>query len=263
MRSQHFYFPARERNVAVPETSRTALVTGAARRVGRAIALELARAGLDVIVHYRTSHEEAEAVVEEIVKIDRRAWAIPGDLSLPESWPSVVGQSVAKAGRLDVLVNNASVFPTDLPDTLESMDVVHWERLLRTNLLAPVGLTRAAAPHLSVRGRGVVVNLLDISTLRPWPSHLGYCVSKGALETATLAMARALAPAVRVNGVAPGIAEFPESYDAELRTRLTARVPLGRAGVAEDIARGVRFLVECGDYITGRVLRIDGGRSLA
>ncbi|MCO6436479.1 MAG: SDR family oxidoreductase [Phycisphaerae bacterium] len=242
---------------------KTALVTGSGRRVGRAIALELARSGCDVLVHYHRSASEAQGTAADVRALGRRAEAVCADLSKPDEWDPLVHQAVGLTGRLDVLVNNASIFPTDFPDTLESMNVGFWEQMLRVNLLAPVGLVRAAVPHLKASGGGVVINLLDISTAKPWSNHLAYCVSKGGLETATRALARALAPDVRVNGIAPGIAVFPESYGADLRERLAARVPIGRTGTPEDISRAARFLVESGDFVTGQVLRIDGGRSVA
>lgn len=238
-----------------------ALVTGAARRVGRAIALELARCGCDVAVHYNRSAEDAEIVAEEIRRLGRRAATFAAELNRPETWPGTVERAVQSLGRLDVLVNNASVFQTDQPDTIEEFDAGLWERMFRVNLLAPMGLAHAAREHLAATGAGKIVNLGDAAVDRPWPTHLAYGASKAALTAMTKSLARALAPHVQVNAVAPGIAVFPESYSQELRRKLVSRVPLQREGTPEEVARVVRFLVEEGDYITGQVIPIDGGRS--
>ncbi len=239
-----------------------ALVTGGAQRVGRAIALELARAGYDLSIHYLSSHREAESLAAEIRALGRRAVALKGDLAEPFTWSELVARTTDTLGRLDVLVNNASLFLTPTPDTLAGFNSEEWERMLRVNLIAPVGLCHHAAPHLAKGGDGCVVNLCDISAERPWPDHLAYAASKAGLVAMTKALARSLAPAVRVNGVAPGIAIFPASYTPEMREKLIERVPLKRAGTLADIARTVRFLCAPGSYVTGQVIGVDGGRSV-
>lgn len=241
---------------------KVALVTGGARRVGRAIVLELACAGCDVVVHFDRSRDEADTAAGEVRAMGRRAVSVAAALEDAAAWKSIVDCAVGAFGRLDVLVNNASTFVTDASDTLEAFDPDRWERMLRVNLLAPMGLCHHAAPHLAANGAGRIVNLLDIAAERPWSTHLAYVSSKAALAAMTRALAKALAPGVCVNGIAPGIAVFPESYDEELRRALVERVPLKRAGTPEDIARTVRFLVESGDYITGQIVNVDGGRSL-
>ena len=192
----------------------------------------------------------------------RRAVIIGAVLSDPASWPMVIDETVKGLGRLDILINNASVFLTPKPDSIEAFDVKQWESMFRVNLIAPMGLSHHARPHLERGGKGRIVNLCDISARSPWPDHLAYGASKAALEALTRGLARAMAPDVRVNGVAPGIAVFPDEYPEELRRRLTGKVPLGRPGTPEEVARLVRFLVESGDYITGQIIPIDGGRSL-
>jgi pteridine reductase len=239
-----------------------ALVTGGAKRVGRAIALELARGGCDVAVHYRRSQAEAEEVVALANGLGRRAIAIDGDLTDPAAWPRIVQRTVDGLGRLDILVNNASMFLPDGADSLEQFDSAVWDEMLRTNLTAPVGLCHHARRHLAAKGMGKVVNVCDIAADRPWPDHLAYCASKAGLVAVTKALARALAPEVQVNGVAPGIAVFPDAYSSELRRQLVGRVPLSRPGTPEEVALLVRFLVESADYITGQIVPIDGGRSL-
>ena len=239
-----------------------ALVTGASKRVGRAIVLELARHGCDVAIHYRRSRSEAEELAARVTRTGRNAVTIAGDLSDPVTWPIVVRQAVDALGRLDILVNNASAFLADRPDTIDEFDPKLWETMLRVNLVAPVGLSHHAREHLQARGSGRIVNLCDVSADRPWPDHLAYCASKAGLAAITKGLARALAPDICVYGVAPGIAAFPERFSEGSRHKLTRRVPLGREGTPEEVATLARVLLESGDYITGEIVRIDGGRSL-
>ena len=236
-----------------------ALVTGAARRVGRAVALELASAGCDVAVHYGNSAREADEVVALIEECGRKAVAVRGDLTDAASPKRIVEAAVAALGGLDVLVNNAAVFDSDPED---GFDAGHWERTFQVNAFAPAALIDAAAEALAHGGAGKVVNFCDISADRPWKRYHAYCASKAALISLTQSYARLLAPRVQVNGVSPGIAIFPEDYDEALKAKLVERVPLKRAGTPEEMARMVRFLVEQGDYITGQIINVDGGRSI-
>ncbi len=246
-----------------------ALITGGARRVGRAIVLELSRAGCNVAIHFRESRLEAEQLASQVTGKGRRAVTVHADLNDPQSWPETITQTVDRLGRLDILVNNAAVF---LPkrgearpgavDTIHGFDQDQWEYVLRTNLIAPMALCHHARRFLQAHDGGQIVNLCDISADRPWPEHLAYCASKAALAALTKALARALAPRVQVNGVAPGIALFPDEYAEQRRRELVGRVPLGRAGTPEEVAKLVRFLVESGNYITGQIIAIDGGRGL-
>jgi len=238
---------------------KVALVTGAARRVGRAIALELARAGCDVAVHCRQSAKDAAHLVDEIRDMGRRAVVVAGDLANPETPNRIVAEAVRDLGRLDVLVNNASIFEKT---PLEQADAAAWERILRINTIAPALLAQAAAPFMRQAGAGRIVNLIDILAERPIKRHGPYCASKAALAALTRSLALELAPEITVNGIAPGIAVFPENYDEDLRSRLTANVPLKRTGSPEQIAALVRFLVTEGDYITGQIIAVDGGMSL-
>lgn len=238
------------------------LVTGGAKRVGRALSLAFARGGCDVAVHYRASQQQAEQVVQEIRDMGQHAVAVRGELGESADWPQIIQRTVDQLGRLDVLVNNAAEFLGETADTIDGFDPGLWDRMLRVNLLAPMGLAHYARPHLEAGGQGKIINLCDISSDRPWPDHLAYCCSKAALSALTKGLARALAPGIQVNGVAPGIAVFPDQYSEELRSRLIRQVPLGRAGTPEELARFVRALIESGDYITGEIVRFDGGRSL-
>jgi pteridine reductase len=236
-----------------------ALVTGAARRVGRAVALELAAGGYDVAVHYRHSAEAAAEVVRQVQARGRRASLIQADLAQEASWERIVAACLEALGRLDALVNNAAVFEAM---RLAEFDATAWERTLRINLTAVAGLCHHAAEPLRAGGRGCVVNLCDIAADRPFPEYLAYSCSKAGLVALTRALAVELAPAVRVNGVSPGIAVFPDDYDPPTRAHLTAEVPLQRAGTPEDVARAVRYLVCDAPYVTGQILRVDGGRSV-
>ena len=236
-----------------------ALVTGGARRVGRAIALELAGAGCDIALHFRRSQDDARAVVGDVAALGRRAEMIQADLADPDAPRMVVESTVQAFGRLDVLVNNASVFDRM---RIDEFDLQAWERTMRVNLAAPAALAACARPWLEASGAGKIVNLCDVSADRPWPSRLAYCASKAGLVSLTRALAKALAPRVQVNGVSPGIAAFPDDCEAAARQRLIDNIPLQRAGNPQDIARTVRFLVWEGDYITGQIINVDGGWSI-
>lgn len=246
--------------------SPVALVTGGARRVGRAIAIALAEAGYAIALHFRSSGVDAQSTADEVQKLGRRCALIEADLSNEATWPRIIDQTIAALGRLDVLVNNASLFDPrprlDRHTTGAGFDVVDWDRMFRINATAAAGLSHYARPHLEAGGQGRIVNLCDISAENPWPGYLSYCCSKAALVALTRGLAKAYAPRITVNGVSPGIAEFPKEYPVEFRNKLIAQVPLKRAGTPDEVARLVRFLVESGDYITGQIIAIDGGRSL-
>ena len=229
---------------------RVALVTGGAVRVGRAIVEALAEAGCRVVVHYRHSAAEAASLVATLDEQGRPAVAVRADLAEPAAWGPLIDAAVKPWGRLDILVNNASLFIHG-DDSLAGFAAERWAELLRVNLTAPAGLAHHAQRYLAADGGGLIVNLCDIAAERPWPQHLAYCASKAGLVSVTRALARALAPAVRVNGIAPGIAVFPESYPAEQRQALVDRVPLQRGGHAP--RRG-----EAG-AVPGRVRRLRDG----
>ena len=235
------------------------MVTGAARRVGRAIALALADAGADIALHYYTSRRDAGETAAQIRLTGRRCLLVSGDLADPAAPERMIAQVVDGLGRLDVLVNNASVFECR---TLAASDTAFWQRTLAVNLQTPALLARSAAPQMMLAGAGRIVNLADILAERPPRGYAAYVASKAGLIGLTRALARELAPAITVNAVAPGIAEFPEEYDAEMQGKLIEKVPLERPGTSEEVAALVRFLVTQGAYITGQTLCIDGGRSI-
>lgn len=239
---------------------RIVLVTGAARRVGRAIALEFASKGCRVIVHYRSSENEAQDLVAEIVRRGGKADALRADLSQRIEVQSLIREIENRHGYVDVLVNNASeFFETPLLTTSDD----DWDRMLRSNLTAPFWLARRAAPMMIERKCGVIVNIVDVQAERYLDDHLAYCVSKAGLAMLTKGLARELAPHVRVVGVAPGPVVWPEHYSQAKRDAIEHRVPLKRGGSAEDVAHAVRFLVEEADFVTGDILNVDGGAAIA
>jgi len=240
-------------------SGKVALVTGAAKRVGRAIALELARAGCDVAVHYRSSADAAREVADAIEQMGRRVALVSGDLTDLKTPERIVSQTIDSLGRVDVLVNNASAFGKT---PIAQVDAETYERMFLVNTIGPGLLTRAVMPIMRSAGAGRIINLVDILAERPLKRYGPYCASKAALANLTRSLALELAPEITVNAVAPGIAVFPEDYDEELRHRLVSRVPLRREGTPQEIAALVRFLVTEGDYITGQIIAIDGGRSI-
>jgi len=234
------------------------LITGGAARLGRAMVVEMAQRGWRVVFTYRRSQAAAQDLVAQLTEQGLLAEAIAADLDDPAARQRLLALVGSRCGRLDALVNNAAVFPRT---PLEQLDLATWARVLTTNLETPVFLTLAAAQLLRA-ARGAVVNLLDIHARYPVRSFLPYCVSKAALEGATRALAVELAPAVRVNGVAPGIALFPDETPEDVRQRQLARTLMRREGGAEEIARAVRFLIEDTETLTGHVLVVDGGRTV-
>jgi pteridine reductase len=241
------------------DAGKVALITGGAKRVGRAVALGLAELGYDVAFTYLSSEAEARGVVAEIEALGRRGVMIRADLTRPAEAVDEVHRAVAgEFGRLDVLVNSASWYAkADLrettPEIVQRLNAIHVE--------SPLLLCQRFESML--RGaRGHVVNMVDLLAERPWPAYLAYCASKAGLWNLTLGLARELAPEVTVNGIAPGVVEWPEDYPEAEREKYLKRVPLGRAGTAEDVANVVRFLVTGGTYVTGQIIRLDGGRSV-
>lgn len=238
---------------------RVALVTGGARRVGRAIVERLARGGCKVAVHYHESKKAADEALEASRGFGVDAASFHADLAEPAQTARLVPAVLERFGRLDILINNAAVFE---PMALDGFDAGAWDRQLRINLAAPMVLSHAAREPLRA-ARGRIVNITDAGTSRPWPGHLAYIASKGGLETLTKALARAFAPEVNVVGIAPGIVEWPADYSAKQRSKLIERVPLRRPGSANDVAAAVSFLLTEADYVTGVILPIDGGRRIA
>ncbi|QOJ15090.1 MAG: SDR family oxidoreductase [Planctomycetia bacterium] len=236
----------------------TALITGASRRIGRAIAERLADAGCNVALHCRHADEHAHACRDACAARGVRAVTLEASLLDPDAVAALPGLVVAEFGRLDILINNAATFE---PMSLADFSLDRWQRDLAVNLTAPMILAHASAAALRSAG-GRVINLCDAAAERPFPGYLSYCTSKAALESLTRSLALALAPEVCVVGVAPGVALWPDPMDSATKERLLSRIPLGRSGEPSDIAELIHFLLERGDYITGQILRVDGGRAL-
>jgi pteridine reductase len=237
-----------------------ALITGAARRLGAAIARRLHAAGYDVSLHYRHSADDMAALVAELnAARANSAMAWSAELAEYDRLPELVANTVGHFGRLDALVNNASAFS---PTPLGTITPADWDGQFLINARAPLILAQAAAPHLRLT-RGAIVNLIDIYAERPLRDHVVYCMSKAALVAGTRALALELAPEVRVNAIAPGAILWPEGdKDEASKAALLARTPLGRIGTPEEIADAVRWLLEGAGYTTGQVVRVDGGRML-
>jgi pteridine reductase len=239
-----------------PLLNRVALVTGSAKRLGRAVALRLAQEGADVVVHYHSSQAEARETVSEVEKLGRRGIALAADLASVSEIQRLFQQTFDHFGRLDILVNNAANFlPTEFASTSEKL----WNESLDTNLKAPFFCAQAAAPLLK-QSRGVIINFADIGGLLPWPGYIPHCVSKAGVIMLTKCLAKALAPDVRVNAIAPGTITMSED-PSEWETDFIRRTPLHRPGTTEDVADAVSFLVHS-NFVTGQVLVLDGGRTL-
>jgi pteridine reductase len=248
-----------------------AIVTGAARRVGRATAVRLAREGCDVVLTYHSSASAVEVTAEQVAIDAPRSTTIIkrldlGDLVAADTFAAWAADALP---RVDVLVHNASVYE---PTPTDKLTIEQVERFYRVNAVAPLLLSRALAPKLSaspLAGGGAIVTMCDIHAMgtlgQPRRDHLAYSMSKAALLEMTLVLARELAPRVRCNAVAPGVVAFPDSgreADAGVQARYLSRVPLGRAGTPDDAAKAVAFLALHAHYCTGQVLNVDGGRSI-
>lgn len=242
-------------------TTKVALVTGAARRVGATIARHLHAAGFCVVVHYRVSQSEAEALCAELNQARPNSCiSVGADLTLPGAGSALVNAALAAFGRLDVLVNNASQFyKTAVGSTTEP----DFDNLMAANVKGPYFLTQAATQALRA-SEGVVINIIDIHGQRPLRDYPVYSMSKAALGMMTQALAKELAPHIRVNGVAPGAIAWPEGENAlssTLKDKIIDGTLLKRHGSAEDIAKAVHYLAENAPYVTGQVIVVDGGRS--
>jgi NAD(P)-dependent dehydrogenase (short-subunit alcohol dehydrogenase family) len=234
---------------------RIALVTGGAHRVGRAFSLALAGAGCDVVVNYNTSRAEAADTVAAIEDLGRRALAVQADVSRTEDIARMLSATEETFGRLDIVVNNASLFERAPVAAIGEED---WDRVLAVNLKAPFFVAQAAAPLLRREGGGTIINIADLSGLQPWPSFAHHAVSKAGLLHLTRVLARALAPDIRVNSITPGTVLPPESTEGEDGSE---RRVIERSGSTDDVARALLYLVES-DFVTGENLIVDGGRLL-
>lgn len=242
-----------------PDRNPVALVTGASKRIGRAIAFALAGAGWEIAVHYHSSRDQASSVVDAIEALGRNATLLPADLSDAEATRSLVPRCCETLGAPSCLVNNASLFE---PDELASLSLASWDSHIDTNLRAPVLLSQSFAAHLPEDRQGVIINITDQRTHRPAPDFFSYSTSKAGLWWVTQTMAQALAPRIRVNAVGPGpvlpsIHQTDEEFDEEMKSTL-----LQRSAPPEDIAQAVLYLASARS-VTGQMLTVDSGQHLA
>ncbi len=241
-------------------TDKVALVTGGGKRIGAAICRSLHEAGYRVAIHHRSSAQQAAALADELNSLrSDSAWLVQADLIDPQAPQAIINAVVARGGRLDLLVNNASAFyPTPLGEITQAQ--VH--ELFASNATAPLFLAQAAAAALR-QSEGAILNLVDIYADRPLPDYLPYCMAKAALVALTYGLARALGPEVRVNAIAPGNIIWSENMEkAETPEIVHERTALQRQGSPQSLAKAALFLLDQADYVTGQVLRVDGGRWL-
>ncbi len=240
---------------------RAVLVTGAGRRVGQAIAIGLAQAGCDVGVHFHGSGDGAAETARGIRAAGRHAELLPADLQDAAAARGLADRAAGALGRLDILINSAAIM---IRQPVAEITPESWDQTLNLNLRATFFVSQGAVPHLRrappPRGGGKIVNLADVAAFEPWPAYLPHCVSKAGVVMLTKALARALAPDISVNAVAPGAVLLPDDWDAATRAHFAETTPLKRLGTAQDVVSAVRFLLEGTDYVTGTVLVVDGGR---
>jgi pteridine reductase len=238
------------------------LVTGAARRIGAAIATILHEAGYNLILHCRNSQVEAEKLCSNFNQVrEHSAVVLRAELKATAQLKAFLDQAVAVWGRLDALVNNASSF---IKTPMGSVEEALWDELMDSNLKAPFFLTQLASPYLA-KTRGAVINLTDIHIERPFRDYAVYCISKAGLAALTRTLAKELGPLVRVNAISPGMVFWPEGENTvsdSIKQKIVEEAALKRIGKPEDIAKAVLFFIRDADYITGQVLAVDGGRLL-
>jgi len=242
-----------------PLDGQVALVTGAGRRIGREIALTLGRAGATVVVNYNLSGNGARAVVREIQAQGAEAIALRADVSSSAQVRRMFTAVEKKFGRLDVLVNNAGIF---FPARWNQLTEEQWDRVLSVNLKGPFFCAQEAARIMKRRKRGNIINISSLGGLQAWPDYMHYCSSKAGLIMLTRCLAKALAPDIRVNTIAPGTIMMPGEKRTRLLDRVIRSTPLRKAGRPEDIANMVLYLACHGEFITGQVLAVDGGKSI-
>jgi 3-oxoacyl-[acyl-carrier protein] reductase/pteridine reductase len=240
-----------------PLCGKSALVTGGGRRVGRGIALALAEAGADVAITFRNSKAEATETASEIESLGRRALAVKCDVRSETSVRSAVAATVGQFGRLDLVVNNAAVFQSA---SLESLTLDQWDEVFETNARGPFLVAREALSHLRA-AKGRIVNIGSLGGTKAWATHAHYCASKAAVHMLTQSMAKAFAPDVSVNCVAPGWIEFEES-DGWQAAHFALKTPMQRNGSVDDVAQAVLFFAAGPHFVTGQIMTVDGGLGL-
>jgi pteridine reductase len=236
---------------------KVALVTGAGKRIGRSVAMRLASEGADVIINYRSSRAEAEEVAAKIKEVGRRAVTIQADVAKRADVAGMFATIEKEFGRLDILVNNAGIF---FPAKFEELTEEQWDRILGANLKSQYLCSQMAAPMLRKSGHGRIINFASLGGLLAWPEYTHYCVSKAGVIMLTRCLARALAPEITVNAIAPGTISFT-SDAPELADDFIKRAPLKRTGTPKDIEDAVIYLAQS-SFVTGQVIVVDGGRNL-
>ena len=239
-------------------SGKTILVTGAAKRLGRAIALAAAHHGADVAITYRESAREARAVVGELARSGAEALAVRCDVTDEKSVREMVKEVARELGGIDVLVNNAANYETA---EVEKLTVAQWDAIFASNTRGPFVVSREALPYLR-KGKGRIVNMGSLGGLSPWASHAHYCSSKAAVHMLTKVMAKALGPEIAVNAVAPGMIDLGDPAAAAFMKRMARQTPMRRNGTAAEIATAVMFFATAPKFITGQVLAVDGGLGL-
>lgn len=241
-----------------PLAGKVALVTGAAKRLGRAAALALAEAGADVTITFLRSSNEAKRAIGELKQRGVNAAALRCDVTDPESVHLAVKAVVGEFGGIDILVNNAGLYETV---AFEDITVRQWDAIFSTNVRGPFLFSKEALPQLRLR-KGRIINVGSLGGIRPWASHAHYCSSKAALHMLTQVMAKALAPQIAVNCVAPGMIDLEEKSASAFMNKLAKQTPMRRNGVASDVAAAILFFATAPHFITGQILTVDGGLGL-
>jgi len=237
---------------------KTVLLTGGARRLGKAMVLALAESGAKVAFTYLSSTTEAAETLRQLQSSRAEGLALRCDLREESAVQQMIAQVIEGFGAIDILINNAGLFQTA---KLHEISASQWDDLFAVNVRAPFLVSRHCIPHLRGRG-GRIINLGSLGALKPWATHAHYCSSKAALHMLTQVMAKALAPEIAVNCVAPGMIETGPGKDAELRTRLAARTPMKRNGSPQDVVNAVMYFATAPHFITGQILTVDGGLGL-
>lgn len=239
--------------------NKTVLITGAAKRIGAAIAEQLHMAGMNIIIHHNTSENEANLLVKKLndLRADS-AITVQANLEQQDSYSSLLKSTLEFKGELNVLVNNASAFyPTPIVD----LNSAQWDEMININLRAPLFLSKLAANYLG-KNNGCIINITDIHGDKPLNDHTVYSISKAGLIMLTQSLAKELAPDIRVNGISPGAITWPDEMDEHTKEKILEHSALKKTGRMEDISKAVLFLINDADYITGQILNIDGGRTL-
>jgi pteridine reductase len=248
------------KEVHVQAGGKVALVTGAARRVGKAIALALADRGAHVVITYNSSGAEALATLGEIEARGVQGLVLQGNITYSGDVDAIVRQVIDRFGRIDILVNNASNY---YKTPFETLTEEQWDDLVGTNLKGTFLVSKRVGDEMLKTGAGKIINLADWAGFRPYKNYIPYCVAKAGVIALTTALAKTLAPHIQVNAVAPGPVLLPEDFSDTLRQAIVRATPLKRIGTPDDIAQTVVFLVEGSDFITGAIIPVDGGRLIA